>query len=143
MFVDKESCGIVAVCEYCGKQMEDNEFDFRQKWVNHIHADCFYDIIDEDGRLPNNLPIYFNHLYKESSQNLNKLESDIKYLSDINKEDDKDMIDYMYNLKDEQEIIDARQAEEDQLEYLWSSQDECQYGTLHDADDVCRCGDLE
>ena len=39
-------------------------------------------------------------------------------LAMLDKEDDKDMIDYMYNLKDEQEIINARQAEEDQLDEM-------------------------
>jgi hypothetical protein len=31
----------------------------------------------------------------------------------------------------------------DNVEWSWTAQDECQYGTLHDVGDVCRCGDLE
>lgn len=70
MFVDNEPYGYEAKCDYCGILMNDDEFDFRQKWVHHIHADCFYDIIDEDGRLPNNIPVYFNHEYKENWKEL-------------------------------------------------------------------------
>lgn len=70
MFVDNEPYGIEAVCDCCKVPMEDNEFDFRQKWVNHIHANCFYSMLDEDGRLPGNLPIYFNHEYKGNWEEL-------------------------------------------------------------------------
>jgi hypothetical protein len=44
-------------------------------------------------------------------------------LAILNKEDDEAMIGIMLNQKEEQEMIDARQAEEAQCEPLWSSKD--------------------
>ena len=66
MFVDNEPYEYEAVCDCCGKIMDDADFDFRHKWVSHIHPKCYYDMLDEDGLLPDNIPIYFNHLYKEN-----------------------------------------------------------------------------
>lgn len=44
-------------------------------------------------------------------------------LAMLDKEDDEAMIGIMLNQKEEQEMIDARQAEEAQCEPLWSSKD--------------------
>jgi hypothetical protein len=63
-------------------------------------------------------------------------------LAILNKKDDEAMIGIMHNQKEEQEMIDARQAEENQYDPMWAAQDECCYGKLNNAGDECNCGEM-
>ena len=99
MFVDNAPYGYEAVCDCCKIPIDDDVFDFRHKWVNHLHPECIYGMIDKDGNSPE-YPIYFNHEYKdnweelydidravdkqiERSQNVKRLQSDLEYLANL------------------------------------------------------------
>lgn len=64
MFIDNKPYGVITICDCCNVPIDDDAFDYSHKWVNHLHPECIYSMLDIEGNFPD-FPIYFNHEYKE------------------------------------------------------------------------------
>lgn len=69
MFIDNKPYGYETVCDCCKVPIDNEEFDSRHKWVNHLHPECIYSMLDIDGDFPDH-PVYFNHIYIQNNNGL-------------------------------------------------------------------------